>query len=71
MVRLRSCGAQAQRRIVSQIGAAICVQARAQGLVEYGLILLMIVVVCVAIITVIGLDVSEIWYQKVVNSWPQ
>jgi predicted membrane protein len=60
-----------RRRLVPQIDGALFAHARAQGLVEYGLILLMIVVVCVAIVTVIGFDVSEVWYQKIVNSWPQ
>jgi hypothetical protein len=45
--------------------------ARAQGLVEYGLILLMIAVVCIVVVTLIGGDVSDVWYQKIVSSWPQ
>jgi hypothetical protein len=66
---LRACGAA--RRLAPQINMSLLAHVRAQGLVEYGLILLMIMVVCVAIVTVIGLDVSEVWYQKIVNSWPQ
>jgi len=41
-----------------------------QGLVEYGLILLMIVVVCIAIVTLIGNNVSGLWYKKIVDAWP-
>lgn len=41
-----------------------------QGLVEYGLILVMIMVVCVAILTVLGQTLSESWYDRLVTAWP-
>jgi Flp pilus assembly pilin Flp len=44
------------------------VHARGQGLVEYALILVVIMVVCVGILTLIGQSVSGVWYQSVVNS---
>jgi hypothetical protein len=52
-------------------GVLLFAHARAQGLAEYGLILLMMVVVCIVVITLIGQDVSNVWYQKIVDAWPQ
>jgi|GEM_PF-1303831 Flp pilus assembly pilin Flp len=37
-----------------------------QGLVEYGLILVLIMVVCVGILTMTGNIISEVWYSKLV-----
>lgn len=42
----------------------------AQGLVEYSLILVLIMVVCVAILTMTGQTVSEAWYQRILDSMP-
>lgn len=39
-----------------------------QGLVEYGLILVLIMVVCVAIMGATGQTISSIWYNKLVNN---
>jgi hypothetical protein len=61
----------AARRLTRQLGGALFAQAPAQGLVEYALILLMVVIVCVVVVTLIGQDVSQVWYQKIVNAWPQ
>lgn len=44
-------------------------RARGQGLVEYGLILVLIMVVCVAIISMVGQSISEVWYQKLIQGW--
>jgi predicted membrane protein len=41
----------------------------AQGLVEYGLILVLIMVVCVAILTTVGRTVSNVWYQKLIPAF--
>jgi hypothetical protein len=51
-------------------GCGALAHARAQGLVEYGLILLMIMVGCIVVVTLIGQDVNDAWYQKIVSSWP-
>ena len=40
-----------------------------QGLVEYGLILVLIMVVCVGILTVVGGKVSSLWYNKIIMGW--
>jgi hypothetical protein len=40
----------------------------AQGLVEYGLILVLIMVVCVGILTLTGRSISAVWYNKLVNN---
>jgi hypothetical protein len=42
-----------------------------QGLVEYGLILVLIMVVCVAVLGAVGSKVSNVWYAKLINngSW--
>ena len=39
-----------------------------QGLVEYGLILVLIMVVCVAILTTVGSKVSNVYYNKLINN---
>jgi pilus assembly protein Flp/PilA len=39
-----------------------------QGLVEYGLILVLIMVVCVAILSAVGTKVSTVWYTKLINN---
>ncbi|GAB4188584.1 MAG: hypothetical protein OHK0022_00530 [Roseiflexaceae bacterium] len=49
--------------------AAVLVRRPAQGLVEYGLILVLIMVVCVAILTVLGKNVSDAWYEKIVGAF--
>ena len=39
-----------------------------QGLVEYGLILVLIMVVCVAILGAVGAKVSNVYYTKLINN---
>jgi hypothetical protein len=68
---LRRCGTAARRRFALQGGVALFAHARAQGLVEYALILLMMVIVCIVVVTLIGQDVSQVWYDKILNAWPQ
>ena len=68
---LRRWGTAAQRRLVLQGGVALFAHTRAQGLVEYALILLMMVIVCIVGVTLIGQDVSQVWYDRIVNAWPQ
>lgn len=41
-----------------------------QGLVEYGLILVLIMVVCVAILSATGQTLSEVWYEKLLPAFP-
>ncbi len=41
---------------------------RGQGLVEYGLILVLIMVVCVGVLSLVGSTVSAVWYDKLINS---
>ena len=60
----------AARRLMPHVRTTLFTHARAQGLVEYGLILVMIMVVCIVVITLIGQNVSEAWYQKIVDAWP-
>jgi Flp pilus assembly pilin Flp len=40
-----------------------------QGLVEYGLILVLIMVVCVAILTMVGQTLSSVWYTKLIPAF--
>ena len=42
----------------------------AQGLVEYGLILVLIMVVCVAVLSTVGRTVSNVWYNKLISGFP-
>jgi pilus assembly protein Flp/PilA len=39
-----------------------------QGLVEYGLILVLIMVVCVAVLSAVGGKVSNVFYTKLINN---
>ena len=39
-----------------------------QGLVEYGLILVLIMVVCVAVLAGVGSKVSSVYYTKLINN---
>ena len=39
-----------------------------QGLVEYGLILVLIMVVCVAVLGAVGGKVSSVFYTKLINN---
>lgn len=39
-----------------------------QGLVEYGLILVLIMVVCVGILSVVGGKISNVYYTKLINN---
>ena len=40
-----------------------------QGLVEYGLVLVLIMVVCVGILSLVGSTVSEVWYTKLIGKF--
>lgn len=40
-----------------------------QGLVEYGLILVLVMVVCVGILTMVGQTVSSVWYNKLIPAF--
>jgi hypothetical protein len=41
-----------------------------QGLVEYGLVLVLIMVVCVGILTMVGKTISNVWYAKLIPAFP-
>ena len=41
-----------------------------QGLVEYGLILVLIMVVCVGILTLTGETISDVWYNRLIQRFP-
>jgi hypothetical protein len=55
------------RRIALQL-ALLPARARAQGLVEYGLILLLIMVVCLGVLSLLSNTVSAVWYDKLINN---
>ena len=40
-----------------------------QGLVEYALILVLIAVTCIGILTLMGVNLSTIWYTKIIGSF--
>lgn len=54
---------------VCALGARLSVEV-GQGLVEYSLLLVLIMVVCVAIVTVMGTTVSEQWYDRIIEAFP-
>jgi hypothetical protein len=57
-------------RWLIELWYSLLVRQPAQGLVEYGLILVLIMVVCVAILTAVGVTVNESWYQDIVDKLP-
>ena len=57
-------------RRMAWLHTAVLARSPAQGLVEYGLILVLIMVVCVAILTTVGHTVSTVWYAKLINRMP-
>jgi Flp pilus assembly pilin Flp len=56
------------RRLLARFEIARQERAAGQGLVEYGLILVLIAVTCVAIMTIVGQQVSGAWYQRIYDS---
>ncbi len=57
-------------RAAAQAAVGALARAPGQGLVEYGLVLVLIMVVCVAILTTTGKTVSEVWYDKIIATFP-
>ncbi len=41
----------------------------AQGLVEYGLVLVLVMVVCVAIVGATGQTISSVWYDRLLPAF--
>jgi Flp pilus assembly pilin Flp len=62
--------AAAARRRLASMRMLLYAGASGQGLVEYGLILVLIMVVCVGIFSVLGHTVSQVWYDRIINAWP-
>jgi hypothetical protein len=63
-----ACSAAALRAMV-RATQLISSRQPGQGLVEYGLILVLIMVVCVAILSSVGKTVSSVWYQKLIPAF--
>lgn len=53
-----------------RLWAFVLARSPAQGLVEYSLILVLIMIVCVAILTAVGRSTSELWYQRIIDAMP-
>ncbi|WP_255604283.1 Flp family type IVb pilin [Oscillochloris sp. ZM17-4] len=62
--------AAAVHRWLAALRSALYTVATGQGLVEYGLILVLIMVVCVAIIGMVGQTISQVWYDRLINGFP-
>lgn len=62
--------AAAVHRWLAAIRMLLYAGATGQGLVEYGLILVLIMVVCVAIIGMVGNTISQVWYEKLIGGFP-
>lgn len=62
--------ATAARLKLRALQAQLLVAVSGQGLVEYGLILVLIMVVCVGILTIVGGTVSEVWYDRIIQALP-
>ncbi len=54
------------RRVIYRIQPYVFTRSHAQGLVEYGLILVLIAVACVAILTIMGQSIHDVWYSRVI-----
>lgn len=50
--------------------AACRARSAGQGLVEYGLLLIMIMIVCLGILTLTGVTLSDIWYTRALSRMP-
>jgi Flp pilus assembly pilin Flp len=57
------------RRMVARTAVRFMTRTPGQGLVEYGLILVLVMVVCVVIIAATGETVRDQWYAKL-QSFP-
>lgn len=62
--------AAAARRRLRGLWLRLPPAAPGQGLVEYGLILVLIMVVCVAILSATGTTLSQVWYEKLLPAFP-
>jgi hypothetical protein len=60
----------ATQRAAAWVQTVLFLRSQAQGLVEYGLILVLIMVVCVGILTTVGRTISNVWYTKLINGVP-
>lgn len=58
------------RRTAVRLRSACYTRAAGQGLVEYGLILVLVMVVAVAIIGTTGQTISSVWYNKLLPAFP-
>jgi hypothetical protein len=54
-------------RTTARLQTMLYARRPAQGLVEYGLILVLIMVVCVGILTTVGRTLSTVWYSKLLT----
>lgn len=59
----------AARRHLRGLWSRLLIASPGQGLVEYGLVLVLIMVVCVAILSVTGQTLSQVWYQKLLPAF--
>lgn len=62
--------AETIRRAWLRLRISVLARSPAQGLVEYGLILVLIMVVCVAILATTGETISEVWYHRIIERIP-
>ena len=60
----------AAQRASARTQTMLYTRSPAQGLVEYGLILVLIMVVCVAVLTAVGTTISNVWYNKLIVAFP-
>lgn len=70
--QLRSHAAPVGRKLIrtfTTLGTRLATKVPGQGLVEYGLLLVLIMVVCVGILTVVGQTVSGVWYDKIIQAF--
>ncbi len=57
-------------RVMSRVEFSLARRQSAQGLVEYGLILVLIAITCVAVVTILGRTISGVWYNRLISAWP-
>lgn len=57
-------------RVIYRIRPYVFRRSPAQGLVEYGLILILLAIACVAILTITGQTISDVWYNRIILAIP-
>lgn len=67
---LRDAIGDAMRRPAARVHVLWLTHRDGQGLVEYSLLLALLVLVVIGILSIVGNTISGVWYQRILDSWP-